>query len=146
MFKVSPAILHTFIDTKLTLTPYVIHNSNYVIIVRVLNCLKYFCVFLNCNHQVHRQFLITLYKPQQHSTTAVVTTVSHLHLLRPSVRAHSSLPSQATDGRCLLFFAYVLTPPLTCGYSCAVLAVGSQRTGPYSVSVETGPRLRQGEG
>jgi hypothetical protein len=25
------------------------------------NCLKYFCVFFYCNHQMHRDFLITLY-------------------------------------------------------------------------------------
>jgi hypothetical protein len=45
MFKLSPANLQTFIDTRLTLTPSVIPNSNYVIIVSNLNCLKYFCVF-----------------------------------------------------------------------------------------------------
>jgi hypothetical protein len=32
-------------DTRLTLTPSVIHNSNYVIMVSDRNCLKYFCVF-----------------------------------------------------------------------------------------------------
>jgi hypothetical protein len=32
-------------DTRLTLTPSVIHNSKYVIMVSDLNCLKYFCVF-----------------------------------------------------------------------------------------------------
>jgi hypothetical protein len=57
MFKVSPASLQTFIDTRLTLTPSVIHNSNYVIMVSDWNCLKYFCMFfLYCNHQVHRDF------------------------------------------------------------------------------------------
>jgi hypothetical protein len=60
MFKVSPASLQTFIDTRLTLTPSVIPNSNYVIMVSNWNCLKYFYVFLYCNHQVHRDF-ITLY-------------------------------------------------------------------------------------
>jgi hypothetical protein len=60
MFKVPPASLQTFID-RLTLTPSVIPNSNYVIIVSDWNCLKYFYVFLYCNHQVHRDFLITLY-------------------------------------------------------------------------------------
>jgi hypothetical protein len=54
MFKVFPASLHTFIDTRLTLTPSVIPHSNYVIMVSDLNCLKYFCVFLYCNHQMHR--------------------------------------------------------------------------------------------
>jgi hypothetical protein len=61
MSKVSPASLQTFLDTRLTLTPSVISNSNYVIMVSDWNCLKYFCVFLYCNHQVHRVFLITLY-------------------------------------------------------------------------------------
>jgi hypothetical protein len=61
MFKVSPASLQTFIDTRLTLTPSVILNSNYVIMVSDLNRLKYFCLFLYCNHQVHRDFFITLY-------------------------------------------------------------------------------------
>jgi hypothetical protein len=32
-------------DTRLTLTPSVIPNSNYVIIVSDWNCLKYFCLF-----------------------------------------------------------------------------------------------------
>jgi hypothetical protein len=35
-------------DTRLTLTPSVIPNSNYVITVSDWNCLKYFCVFLHC--------------------------------------------------------------------------------------------------
>jgi hypothetical protein len=48
-------------DTRLTLTPSFIPNSNYVIMVSDLNCLKYFCVFLYCNHRVQRDFLITLY-------------------------------------------------------------------------------------
>jgi hypothetical protein len=48
-------------DTRHSLTPSVIPNSNYVIMVSDWNCLKYFCVFLYCNHQVHREFLITLY-------------------------------------------------------------------------------------
>jgi hypothetical protein len=60
-FKLSPASLQTFIDTRLTLTPSVIPNSNYVIMVSEWNCLKYFCLFFYCNHQVHRDFLITLY-------------------------------------------------------------------------------------
>jgi hypothetical protein len=59
MFKVSPASLQTFIDTpncvledrqdqrdtRLTLTPSVIPNYNYVIMVSDCICLKYFCVF-----------------------------------------------------------------------------------------------------
>jgi hypothetical protein len=56
MFKVSPASLQIFIETRLTLTPSVIPNSNYVITVSDWNCLKYCCVFLYCNHQVHRLF------------------------------------------------------------------------------------------
>jgi hypothetical protein len=43
-------------DTRLTLTPSVILNSNYVIMVSDWNCLKCFCVFLYFNHQVHRLF------------------------------------------------------------------------------------------
>jgi hypothetical protein len=75
MFKVSPASLHTFIDrasqgdTRLTLTPSVIPISNYIIMVGVWNFLKY-CIFacvLYCNHRVHRDFLIPLYKPTCHS-------------------------------------------------------------------------------
>jgi hypothetical protein len=46
MFKLSPASLQTFIDTRLTLTPSVIHNSNYVIMVSDLKCWKYLCVFV----------------------------------------------------------------------------------------------------
>jgi hypothetical protein len=49
-------------DTRLTLTPSVIPNSNYVIMVSDWNCLKCVCAFLYCNHQVHRDILITLYK------------------------------------------------------------------------------------
>jgi hypothetical protein len=46
MSKVSPASLQTFIDTRLTLTPSVILNSNYVTMVSYWNCLKYICMFL----------------------------------------------------------------------------------------------------
>jgi hypothetical protein len=49
-------------DTRLTLTPSVIPNSNYVIMASDWNFLKYFCLFLYGNNQVHRDFLITLYK------------------------------------------------------------------------------------
>jgi hypothetical protein len=50
-------------DTRLTLTPSVIPNSNYVIMVGDGKCLKYciFACFLYCNLQVHRDFLITWY-------------------------------------------------------------------------------------
>jgi hypothetical protein len=52
-------------DTRPTLTLSVIPNSNCVIMVSDWNCLKYFCLFLYCNHQVHRDFLITLYIQQE---------------------------------------------------------------------------------
>jgi hypothetical protein len=61
MFKVSPASLQTFIDTRLTLTLSAILNSTYVIMISDLNCLKDLCVLLCCNHKVHMDFLITLY-------------------------------------------------------------------------------------
>jgi hypothetical protein len=48
-------------DTRLTLTPSVIPHSNYVIMVSDWNCLKYDCVFLYCNHRVHRDVLICIY-------------------------------------------------------------------------------------
>jgi len=50
-------------DTRLTLTPSVIPNSYYVMMVSDWNGLKYciFACFLYCNRQVHRDFLITLY-------------------------------------------------------------------------------------
>jgi hypothetical protein len=44
MIKLSPASLRTFIDARLTLTPSVIPNSNFVITVSDWYCLKYFCV------------------------------------------------------------------------------------------------------
>jgi hypothetical protein len=43
-------------DTRLALTPSVIPNSDYVIMISDWNCLKYFCMFLYWNHQVHRDF------------------------------------------------------------------------------------------
>jgi hypothetical protein len=48
-------------DTRLTLMPSVIPNSNYIIMVSDWNFLKYFCLFLYYNYQVFRDFLITLY-------------------------------------------------------------------------------------
>jgi hypothetical protein len=50
-------------DTRLTLTPSVISNSNYIIMVGDWNSLKYciFACFLYCNRQVHKDFLITRY-------------------------------------------------------------------------------------
>jgi hypothetical protein len=44
-------------DIRLTLTPSVIPNSNYVIMVSDWNFVKDFCVFLYCNYLVHRDFL-----------------------------------------------------------------------------------------
>jgi hypothetical protein len=48
-------------DTRVTPTPSVIPNSKSVITVSDWNCLKYFACFLYCNHQVHRDFLISRY-------------------------------------------------------------------------------------
>jgi hypothetical protein len=45
-------------DTRLSLTPSVIPISNYVIMASDWNCLKYFYLFLHCNHQVQIDFLI----------------------------------------------------------------------------------------
>jgi hypothetical protein len=59
--SVPPASLQGRGDTRLTLTPSVIRNSNYVIVESDWNCLKYFCVFQYCNHHVHRDFWVTLY-------------------------------------------------------------------------------------
>jgi hypothetical protein len=56
-----PVSIH-LLTRRLAVTPSVIANYNYVIMVSDLNCLKYFCLFLYCNHQVNRDFLITLYK------------------------------------------------------------------------------------
>jgi hypothetical protein len=65
MFKVSyskAADRQSQGDTRLTLTPSVIPNSNHVLMVSVWYCLQYFCMFfLYFNHQVHRDFLITQY-------------------------------------------------------------------------------------
>jgi hypothetical protein len=71
-FKVSPASLQTFIDflaadrqgrrdTRLTLTPSVIPNYKYVIMVSDLKYSKYFSCFLYCYHQMHINVFITLY-------------------------------------------------------------------------------------
>jgi hypothetical protein len=49
-------------DTRLILTPSVIPNSNYVIVVSDWNCLKHFCVFLYCNRQAHRFYIYLNYK------------------------------------------------------------------------------------
>jgi hypothetical protein len=47
-------------NTRLTLTLSVIPDCNYVMMVSDWNCLKYFCLFFYFNHQVSRNFLITL--------------------------------------------------------------------------------------
>jgi hypothetical protein len=48
-------------DTRLTLTPSGIPNSNYVIMICDWNWLKIFFRVSYCNHQVHRDLWITLY-------------------------------------------------------------------------------------
>jgi hypothetical protein len=65
MFKVSPASLQTFIDARLTLTPPVIPNYNYIFMVSDWNCLKYFCVFfctviIRCTETFWSPCIITL--------------------------------------------------------------------------------------
>jgi hypothetical protein len=60
MFKVSPASLQTFIDTQ----NFVLEDRVQYSTVHIPNVFcdgHVFCVFLYCNHQVHRHFLITLY-------------------------------------------------------------------------------------
>jgi len=49
-------------ETRLTLTPSVISNFNYVITVGGWKCLKYciFARFFYCNRQVYTEFLINL--------------------------------------------------------------------------------------
>jgi hypothetical protein len=47
-----PASLQTFIDTRLTLTPSLIPNSNYIIMVSDWNCLQYFCAQRLFDHPV----------------------------------------------------------------------------------------------
>jgi hypothetical protein len=65
MFKVSSTYLQTFIDTPNCVLEDRVQYTNYVIMVSDWNCLIYFCVFLYCNHQVHRDLLITLYKSKK---------------------------------------------------------------------------------
>jgi hypothetical protein len=60
MLKMSPVILQTFIDTRLTLTPSVIRNSNYVITVSDWKCLKYFCLFFVLHSSGAQRLLATL--------------------------------------------------------------------------------------
>jgi hypothetical protein len=77
MFNVSPASLQILLKRRtvfsktvfgIALTPSVIRNSNYVIMVSDWNCLK---CFLYCNHQVHRDFLITQYFDVRHTVAAM---------------------------------------------------------------------------
>jgi hypothetical protein len=67
MFKLSPASLQTFIDTpNCVLEDHVQYRTvripnvfcDYHLLI--INIFYYFCVFLCCNHQVHRDVLITL--------------------------------------------------------------------------------------
>jgi hypothetical protein len=70
MFKVSPASLQTFLDTPNRVLEYRVQYSTVHIPnvfcdghLQIINCLGIVgihCV-LYCNHQVHREFLITLY-------------------------------------------------------------------------------------
>jgi hypothetical protein len=54
-------------DTRLTLAPSVVRKSIYVIVVSDWNCLKYFCMFLYRNHQVHRDFWSPCMIPAENS-------------------------------------------------------------------------------
>jgi hypothetical protein len=71
-------------ETRLILTPPVIHNSNYVIMVSDWNSLKYFCVFLYCNHVVHRLFNHPVY-----SVCLSWASMEHV-VMRPKNSSHGS--------------------------------------------------------
>jgi hypothetical protein len=104
MFKVSPASLQTFIDTRLTLTPSFIHNSNYVITVSDLNCLKYFCVFfLSGNHQVHRDFLITRYIRIMNQHDALFFTLFPYH----ASTCFGLILARHQDAKCIMWQWYL---------------------------------------
>jgi hypothetical protein len=60
MFKVFPASLQAFIDTPNCVREDRVQYTNYVITVSD-KLFKIFFVFLWCNHQVNRDFLIALY-------------------------------------------------------------------------------------
>jgi hypothetical protein len=71
MFKMSPASLQTFINTPNSVLedrvqystvriPNVLCDGHPQITVSDFKYLKQFCVLLYCNHQAHRNFLITL--------------------------------------------------------------------------------------
>jgi hypothetical protein len=65
------------------LMPSVIHNYSYVLVVSGWKCLKYFCMFLlYCNHQVHRDFLITLYVYKNIYIFAQNQTTSDIWILK----------------------------------------------------------------
>jgi hypothetical protein len=74
MFKCLAADRQSQRDTVLTLKPSVIPNSKYIITESDWNCLNIFACFFYYNHQVHRDFLSTLYILQckQWSKQAVV--------------------------------------------------------------------------
>jgi hypothetical protein len=82
-------------DTSLTLTPSVIPNSNNVIMASDWNCLKYFC-FLYCNHQVHRDFFITLYM----SYLVGLCCFVFLYIFVSCYMIHTRLPSFVTKLLC----------------------------------------------
>jgi hypothetical protein len=60
-FKVSPASLQIFIDTPNCFLEARVQYSTVHIPNVFCDGHLFFCVFLYCNHQVHRDFLITLY-------------------------------------------------------------------------------------
>jgi hypothetical protein len=45
--------------------------------VSAWNCLKYFCVFLYCNHQVHRDFLIALFNKHYKHTVLLYDSTTN---------------------------------------------------------------------
>jgi hypothetical protein len=80
MFKVSPASLHTFIDT-----PNCVHEDRVQYsTVRIQNVFcdsHIFKIFLYCNHQVHTDFLITLYIDLEEGTIVIVHSMYKTLLL-----------------------------------------------------------------
>jgi hypothetical protein len=61
MFKVSSASLHTFIDTPNCFLEDRVQYSTVHVPSVFCDGILHFCVFLCCNHQVHRELLNTLY-------------------------------------------------------------------------------------
>jgi hypothetical protein len=89
MFKASPAILQTFTDTRLTLTPSVIPNSTYVITVSDWNSLKYFCMFfftviIRCTETLYHPVYTGRCKSHLAQHTAVKHTVPSTFCLAPT--------------------------------------------------------------